>query len=138
MERRIVICASSRHDAALTERVFGSVGIGAIVCGGINELMEQLARGAGAILVVEELIAGPALRSLADYVASQPTWSDIPVLLMTRRGADSVEVQRAVEHLGNVTLLERPVRAIALIAAARSAIRARERQYQVRDADHRK
>ncbi|MDO9405895.1 MAG: response regulator [Polaromonas sp.] len=138
MERRIVICASSGQDAALTQRVFDSVGIGSIVCSGIAELMEQLARGAGALLVVEELIAGPTLRSLADYVDSQPTWSDIPVLLMTRSGADSLEVQRAVEHLGNVSLLERPVRAIALIAAARSAVRARERQYQVRDADKRK
>jgi signal transduction histidine kinase len=57
---------------------------------------------------------------------------------LTRSGADSLDVQRAVEHLGNVTLLERPVRTIALISAARSAIRARERQYQVRDADQRK
>jgi CheY-like chemotaxis protein/nitrogen-specific signal transduction histidine kinase len=43
-----------------------------------------------------------------------------------------------VEHLGNVTLVERPVRTIALITATRSAVRARERQYQVRDADKRK
>ena len=78
------------------------------------------------------------MRPLAEYVASQPTWSDIPILLLTRSGADSLDVRRAVERLGNVTLMERPVRTIALISAARSAIRARERQYQVRDADQRK
>ena len=34
--------------------------------------------------------------------------------------------------LGNVTLLERPVRVAALVSAVRSALRARERQYQTR------
>jgi hypothetical protein len=36
-------------------------------------------------------------------VDAQPAWSDLPVLVMTKRGADSLEAQRAVEHLGNVT-----------------------------------
>lgn len=138
MERRIVICAPTGQDAALTAKVFSSVGIGSIVCRNMVELLEQLGRGAGALLLVEEVVSGAAARPLADYVSSQPTWSDVPILLLARSGADSLDVQRAVEHLGNVTLLERPVRTIALISAARSAIRARERQYQVRDADQRK
>ena len=138
MERRIVICAPTGRDGALTARVLASVGIHSIVCTSNQELMAQLPLGAGALLLVEEVVSGSAMRPLADYVASQPTWSDIPILLLTRSGADSLDVQRAVEHLGNVTLVERPVRTIALITAARSAIRARERQYQVRDADKRK
>lgn len=138
MERRIVICAPTGQDAALTAKVFQSVGIGSIVCRNMVELLDQLGRGAGALLLVEEVVSGAAARPLAEYVSSQPTWSDIPILLLARSGADSLDVQRAVEHLGNVTLLERPVRTIALISAARSAIRARERQYQVRDADQRK
>lgn len=138
MERRIVICAPTGQDASLTLRVFESVGLGCIVCSNQADLLEQLSRGAGALLIVEEVMSGAAFRPLADYVAAQPTWSDIPILLLTRSGADSIDVQRAVENLGNVTLLERPVRTIALIAAARTAVRARERQYQVRDADQRK
>jgi signal transduction histidine kinase len=138
VERRIVICAPTGRDAALTAKVLQSVGIHSIVCGNSEELMEQLPLGAGALLLVEEVVSGTGMRPLAEYVASQPTWSDIPILLLTRSGADSLDVQRAVEHLGNVTLVERPVRTIALITATRSAVRARERQYQVRDADKRK
>jgi len=138
VERRIVICAPTGRDAALTASVLQSVGIHSIVCANSNELMEQLPLGAGALLLVEEVVSGAAMRPLAEYVAAQPTWSDIPILLLTRSGADSLDVQRAVEYLGNVTLVERPVRAIALITATRSAVRARERQYQVRDADKRK
>ncbi|MES2400157.1 MAG: response regulator [Pseudomonadota bacterium] len=138
MERRIVICAPTGQDASLTARVFESVGLNGIISSSPGDLLAHLSEGAGALLLVEEAISGLALRPLAEYVAAQPTWSDIPILLLTRSGADSLDVQRAVEHLGNVTLLERPVRTIALIAAARTAIRARERQYQVRDADQRK
>jgi len=138
VERRIVICAPTGRDGALTAKVLQSVGIHSIVCASSEELMRQLPLGAGALLLVEEVVSGAAMRPLADYVASQPTWSDIPILLLTRSGADSLDVQRAVEHLGNVTLVERPVRTIALITATRSAVRARERQYQVRDADKRK
>jgi signal transduction histidine kinase/CheY-like chemotaxis protein len=138
VERRIVICAPTGRDASLTAKVLESVGIHSIVCANSDELMKQLPQGAGALLLVEEVVSGAAMRPLAGYVAAQPTWSDIPILLLTRNGADSLDVQRAVEHLGNVTLLERPVRTIALITATRSALRARERQYQVRDADKRK
>lgn len=138
MERRIVICAPTGQDASLTAKVFESVGLDCVITASPADLLEQLSRGAGALLLVEEAISGMALRPLGEYVTAQPTWSDIPILLLTRSGADSLDVQRAVENLGNVTLLERPVRTIALIAAARTAIRARERQYQVRDADQRK
>ena len=138
MEARIAICAPTGQDASLTAKVFESVGIESVVCANVSELMEQLQRGAGAVLLVEEIIGAAAMRPLIQFVQAQPTWSDIPVLVLTRTGADSVEVQQAVETLGNVTLLERPVRTIALIAATRSALRARQRQYQVRHADQRK
>jgi signal transduction histidine kinase/CheY-like chemotaxis protein len=69
---------------------------------------------------------------LAAFIANQPPWSDLPVLLLTGQGADSITVARALQSLGNVTLLERPVRVSALVSAVRSAIRARMRQYETR------
>jgi two-component system, sensor histidine kinase len=54
------------------------------------------------------------------------------VLVLTRPGADSDELGEAVRTLGNVTLLERPLRVATLLSAVRTAIRARDRQYQIR------
>ena len=62
----------------------------------------------------------------------QQPWSDIPVLLFPRPGADSAAANDAVRTLGNVTLLERPLRLTALLSAVRTAMRARGRQYQIR------
>ena len=138
MEQRIVICAPTGQDAVLASRVFASVGLDSVMCCDLPQVLDEMGRGVGALLLVEEAVSGHTMTALVDYVASQPTWSDLPILLLTRSGADSLEVQRAVKQLGNVTLLERPVRTIALIAATRAAMRARKRQYQVRDADQRK
>ena len=65
-------------------------------------------------------------------LAGQPPWSDLPVLLLTRAGADSQIAAQTLRTLGNVTLLERPVRVAALVSAVRSAFRARARQFQAR------
>ena len=138
MERRILIYPAVAQDGLLASKVLSSVGIETLVCNGSEAVLAALAVGAGALLVVEEVISGAAIQPLKRFVDAQPGWSDLPILVLTKRGADSVEAQRAVEHLGNVTLLERPVRTIALISAAHSALRARDRQYQVRLADQRK
>jgi signal transduction histidine kinase len=119
-------------------RVFEAAALSSAVVMHADELIQQLNHGAGCVLLAEEALIGNAMETVRDYMIAQPTWSDIPVLLLTRSGADSEVVQRAVAELGNVTLLERPVRSSALLSATRSALRARQRQYQVRDADQRK
>jgi signal transduction histidine kinase len=136
-ERRILVHALIEQDALLAQKVLASAGMKTSLCANSADTIRQLREGAGAMLIVEELIpeTGPALRS---YLEQQPAWSDLPILVLTKHGSDSLEAQRAVEQLGNVTLLERPVRTMSLISAAKSALRARDRQYQVRAADLRK
>lgn len=138
MSLRILIYVSTAQDGVLATRVLGAAGIETLVCTGIPDVVTELGRGCGALLVAEEVIQGAALLPLRTYVQAQPAWSDLPVLVLTTRGSDSIDAQRAVENLGNVSLLERPVRTIGLISAVHSALRARERQYQVRLADQRK
>ncbi|GAC1606792.1 MAG: hypothetical protein NVS3B2_14850 [Ramlibacter sp.] len=138
MERRILICVGTTQDGVLASRVLEGAGLVALVCPGIPHLMNELQQGCGALLVAEEVIAGAAMEPIKAFIRAQPAWSDLPVLVLTLRGSPSSEVQRAVETLGNVTLIERPVRTIGFVSAARSALRARDRQYQVRLADQRK
>ena len=136
MNKRVLVYAPLGQDAVLAEKVLRASDIEVGRCSSAAQLADQLDAGAGALLLVEEVVAGlgPALR----HLEQQPAWSDLPVLVMAKHGADSLEAQRAVERLGNVTLLERPVRTATLISAARSALRARERQYQVRMLNQRK
>lgn len=137
MELRIVLHVAE-HDARLAAQVFEAGGIEAVACPTPRDMAEALEAGAGALLLAEELLSPSALTVLARHLQQQPPWSDLPVLVMAKRGVDSLEAQRAVQHLGNVTMLERPVRTLSLVSAARSALRARERQYEMRALNQRK
>ncbi|HZM33904.1 MAG TPA: ATP-binding protein [Burkholderiales bacterium] len=131
LERRLLILAPLGRDAALMRAALRSDGIACEICQDLDALTAELTRGAAALILAEEALA-PRDERLASVVAAQPPWSDLPILLLTRQGADSAAVARSLQTLGNVTLLERPVRPSALASAVRSALRARERQYQTR------
>ena len=128
---RVLVLAPTRQDAALTLDVLSRAELEGEVCDAPRLCTEAAA--AGCLIVAEEALAGPSGNELAKMLAEQPAWSDLPVLVVTRAGADSPTVRSAVEQLGNVTLLERPIRVAALTSAVRTALRARARQYELRD-----
>ena len=138
MERRILVYGPKGRDAQLVEKVFRAASLEVSHCHTPAELAQQLQLGTGALMLGEEVLRQVAVGTLSDYLRDQPVWSDLPILVMAKQGANSPEAQRAIEKLGNVTLLERPVRTMALVSAARSALRARERQYEMRALDQRK
>jgi signal transduction histidine kinase/ActR/RegA family two-component response regulator len=134
-DRRLLLLTPTGRDAALCRRVVGDSGIECTACEDWEHLERELEIGAGAVLVAEEaLLSDGHGHALARYLESQAPWSDLPVLILTGAGADSPAVQRAAQTLGNVTLLERPIRVGALVSAVRTALRARDRQYQIRNA----
>jgi signal transduction histidine kinase/ActR/RegA family two-component response regulator len=135
MEKRILIYAPVGKDSLLASKLFEGAGFNCFICKSISEIVRELDNGTGALFIVEEALAAGALKPLAQYVADQPNWSDIPILVLTNHGVDSPGLQHVVEKLGNVTLLERPVRSATLLSAVRSALRGRLRQYQMRETD---
>jgi signal transduction histidine kinase/ActR/RegA family two-component response regulator len=131
-DRRVLFLAPTARDAASTDALLQSSGIDIATCYTFSGLLDELTKGAGAIVLPEEALAPKLTTRLFDLLATQPAWSDLPVLILTRAGADSQTTTLAVRTLGNVTLLERPVRVGTLVTAVRTALRARERQYQIR------
>jgi DNA-binding NtrC family response regulator len=116
------------RDAALAHDLLGRSAIDSYICTSAAQLQEELARGVGVMLIGEECLPGGGAQALAQYLDEQPRWSDLPVLVLTRGGADSLEAGDALAMLGNVTLLERPLRVAALVSSVRNAQRARKRQ----------
>jgi len=129
-EERVLALASTSRDATLIRSVLTGAGIQIHICERLLELCAETAAGASALLLPEEAMDDCA--RLEELLAHQPSWSDLPVLLLTGQGADSPRVAHALAKLGNVTLIERPTRVAALVSAVRTALRARSRQYQIR------
>jgi signal transduction histidine kinase/ActR/RegA family two-component response regulator len=137
-EDRVLVVAPIGRDATLTADLLERNGVDALVCPNIGELCRRLeAEGAGALLLAEEGLTPTSLARLAEVLAAQPPWSDLPIVVFTGRREDfekKQQVARLLETLGNVSLLDRPVRPATMTSAVQSALRARHRQYAGREA----
>jgi signal transduction histidine kinase/ActR/RegA family two-component response regulator len=131
-ELRVLVLTPTRRDAELSSALLERAGIQCRCCASLDEIHGELDAGAGALLLPEEAIEGERNATLLQWLQRQPPWSDLPLLVLARAGADSPPVAQAMDLLGNVTVLERPTRVAALISALRSALRARARQYELR------
>ncbi|TGX37981.1 response regulator [Sphingomonas naasensis] len=115
--------------------MLAEAGIEATGCASLAALIEELDRGAAFIVVTEEAIATADLHPLSAWIDDQEEWSDLPFILLTTRGGGLERNPAAARHLdvlGNVTFLERPFHPTTLVSLARSAVRARRRQYEAR------
>jgi signal transduction histidine kinase len=128
----VLVHAATRKDAELAHGVLAPAGLRADICSTVEALVTELRSGAAVVLLAEEALSHAHTAALARALAQQPPWSDLPLLILTRPGADSAELGDAVRALGNVTLLERPLRVATLLSAVRTAMRARDRQYEIR------
>jgi len=135
IDRRTLVHAPVGRDAVLTQDVLKRADLPCHICGDIADLCEELEQGAGAIILTEEVLDRPGLRHLTSQLDLQPAWSDVPVLLFAggEQARASLRTLQTLELLRNVTLLDRPMRLAALVSTLRAALRARERQYELRD-----
>ncbi len=134
MTQRILVLAPRGRDAGVIADVLAALGTAVIRCADLATLVATLSDQASAVVATEEDLAGPALGALLTWVARQPSWSDLPFLVLRApRAARSAAQAALLESFGNAVLLERPLAAEALATAARAAVRARGRQLQVRE-----
>ena len=135
-EERILVLAPKGRDALVIEQVLARGGVQCTICTDYNDLVQQMHLPAAATLVVEEALHGVDLQPLLAILAHQPSWSDFPFIVLTSHlaGKEQMQVHSLGKKLGNVVMLERPFNAETLRSAAKSALRARKRQYQARSA----
>ncbi len=132
---RVLILAPHGRDAEIASHLLMEAGSPTCICLDLEHLRRELEKGAAFVVVTEEAIAESDLSRLSSWVKDQPSWSDMPIVLLTGHGESPDRVARASRYqdvLGNVTYLERPFHPTTLISVARSAIRSRRRQYEAR------
>jgi signal transduction histidine kinase/ActR/RegA family two-component response regulator len=130
--KRVLVVMPSARDAERTTLLLRENGIESAVCNELSVLCRELERGAGAVLLTDEFVAGDPLRQLARVLRDQPPWSLVPVVVVAHENASRLKAV-AAESLRSSIIVERPVRTRTLLSVLRSALRAREDQYQIRD-----
>ncbi len=132
---RVLLVAPTGRDAALAASALRAEQIRVTACADVSRAVTELASGAGALLLAMEAMSPEAVQHIAQWIARQPAWSDLPVVVFTS-ASSRLEPGAALDRLaplGNVTVLERPLRRTTFVTVVRTALRARRRQYAARD-----
>ena len=134
MNLLVRILAPTGRDAELVRSVLEQGGVRAEIWSGEGAgVTEGLL---GPLLLAEEALGPGLVGELTAVLRDQPTWSDLPIVILTSGGRMSARVAAVVAGLGAPILLERPIRTESLLSSVRAAVRARQRQYEVRDVLH--
>jgi len=135
LSERALVFATRGRDAAIAADILQEAGLAATTCLSLASVVEGLNHGAAFVVVTEESLATVDLSDLHTWLSEQQDWSDLPFILLTRGGGGlerNPAARRYLDLLGNVVFLERPFHPTTLVSLARSALRARRRQYEAR------
>ena len=134
--QRVLIVAPVEGDAAAISSLLKQQDLEVTVCKGTGEACEQLQSGAGALVLADEALGGSDTDRLFALLKAQPTWSELPLIVLTQAKTQSRFEQLIgwlAKSAGSITVLERPISTLTLLRSVNVALRSRNRQYQVRD-----
>ena len=102
MADRVLIFAPRGRDAEIAADLLSKNGIGTDICASPDALLDQAHADVGAILLTEEALSPDYAAALAEWVASQSSWSDIPFIVLSgdRDIAEKAKGCGANDHLG--------------------------------------
>ena len=134
--RRVLVVAPFGSDAETLRELLSIKGYEAVVCADVDRVAEGIDDSAGAVLLTEEALSHD-LGKLRDAMHAQPTWSALPFVMLTtthfrRRHRIDSPRRLLAEIAGNLLVLERPLGSTTLITAVESALRTRQRQFELR------
>lgn len=129
--KKVFILAPTANDSQIACEVLNQAGLLAESSAGVEELCKDIESGCGAVIISEESLTLEAIALLHSSLEKQETWSDLPIILLT--SADVIQATELFSNSGNISLLERPFSQLTLIRSVQVALRARSRQYQVRE-----
>lgn len=130
---RVLHVPPTKRDGQITAALLARENVACALCRDFAGLAREIEAGAGAILLTDEALVPRAMDPALEVLARQPAWSDLPIVMLLRGGAEMALERSGLRALHNVTILARPAPARSVVSAVTVALRARERQYQIRD-----
>ena len=124
-ELRVLVLPATAADGVAIRKLLDSVGMNCVLVRNIAAVCDAMRHGAGVLVIAEETLA-PGYQGLVERIRVQAVWSDLPVLLLSSSArSESATLAEIVPLLGNVSVVERPVRMSTLVSLVRSSLRAR-------------
>src|SRR5580698_1811981 len=118
MSMIVRVIAPIGRDAELITGVLQENGLAAEVCLDPSCLFGN--GPIGPLLITEEALDIHTIRILGEWIQNQPTWSDLPILILTSNGRETSHTHRLEFQrlpLGTPVLLDRPIRTATLVSS---------------------
>jgi signal transduction histidine kinase len=135
LDARILVFAPLGRDGEVIAEMLGARGFAAETCADAATMLDGAERGAGAVIIAEEALTRETVAEVRAFLETQPPWSDLPVIVLLSTLTDRAPRRSAQTLLPglNVTELRRPVPGATLESVVNASLRARQRQYELRE-----
>lgn len=127
----VIVLSPTANDGRLACDVLKSEKIDAVPAEDMLDLCQKVKQGCAALIIAEEALSASNIEILQSTLALQDAWSDLPIIVFT--GDRLSYATEIFSQTGNIYLLERPFSRFTLVRSVQVALRARKKQYQVRD-----
>ena len=131
-QESVLLWATDEAVAADTTKILNDVGVNIVPCATAQEFCELMGQCHVAIVTQEDLLSD-ADQQLHTALGGEAAWSDFPIIIIVSEDEEVRDVIEAMEVIGNMTLVERPIRTNELVRAVKAGLRDRKRQYAIRD-----
>ena len=131
-ERVLVLTPTGRDAEMLRDRI-AAAGMSCEVCPDFQALLASISVGAAAVVIAQEALPQAGADGLLATLEAQEPWSDLPMLFLTEPRSKGPVLLSSFFERANATLLQRPLSIQDFMSSVRSAVRARHRQYEMRD-----
>lgn len=130
---RVLIVAPWKHDAESLAKVLQQDGYRTSIHPDLPALAEHIDEATGVVLLTQEALRR-GMDALQAALQRQPTWSDVPfVVLRSIRSSHMLPPVPLPAEVINCIELERPIGTSSLISAVATAMRSRQKQFEIRD-----
>ena len=123
------------RNSVIAQELLRQSDIESTICPDFSTFERSLGETVSFVVVAEEALRPCDLAAVSGRLSDEPPWSDLPFVVLTRRGSEpepNPATERLANTLGNLTFLERPFRPATFRSVARTALKARQRQYEAR------
>lgn len=133
---RIVLAARLGANADVLREVLAAEAQVQIEPPTVEAVSLAIEQEASLVVLTEEVLTDEVLaRQLGDRISQQPTWSDIPVIILLKecqRFGDCLALLGETTHHRSILLLELPLKRMIFSTIVKACLQNRRRQYELR------
>jgi two-component sensor histidine kinase len=132
----VLVVAPFRKDADYVASFLREQKVGVEAAKADGDLAERLALLPGIIVISHEALNPEVVAKVAEHLAVQPDWSEVPIMILLERGAPIARIRNKLQRAwpgARLLFHSRPIAPLELVNAIQSNMLVRLRQRQVRD-----